>query len=321
MAIYGTGDSGFDQVSWDLFTRFALRPELFYDRIASVQATNLDKRGSTVRFTKTADLAAATTPLSEKVDVDGVTFSDSNVDVVLDEYGNAVVTTARIRGTSYLDVDPVVANLLGYNAGLSIDTITRDVLHGGDNVHYSDATATQANSQATDVLAADILQSRDIRKVVANLRTANVPGISESAGLYTAFIHPHVSVDLRQETGTAAWRDPHVYGISQMNIWRGDIGIYEDVRFVETPRALLTEDGGDGGTVDLYSTLVVGWEALAKAYSSTVSDSLPQVMPGPVTDKLMRFRPMGWYWFGGYKIFRQESLWRIDSASSLGDNS
>jgi hypothetical protein len=34
------------------------------------------------------------------------------------------------------------------------------------------------------------------------------------------------------------------------------------------------------------------------------------VRPGPVTDKLWRFRPMGWYWLGNYRHFRDESaLW------------
>jgi len=42
---------------------------------------------------------------------------------------------------------------------------------------------------------------------------------------------------------------------------------------------------------------------------------------GPVTDKLRRQRPIGWYWLGGYARFREACLRRIESASSIGDNS
>jgi hypothetical protein len=35
---------------------------------------------------------------------------------------------------------------------------------------------------------------------------------------------------------------------------------------------------------------------------------------------LMRLQPMGWYWLGGYGRFREASLRRIESASSIGAN-
>ena len=41
-------------------------------------------------------------------------------------------------------------------------------------------------------------------------------------------------------------------------------------------------------------------------------------MPGPVTDLLRRWVPLGWYWLGGFSIFRQASVYRIESTSSLG---
>ena len=36
---------------------------------------------------------------------------------------------------------------------------------------------------------------------------------------------------------------------------------------------------------------------------------------------LSRFQPVGWYWLGGYARFREASLRRIESASSIGANS
>ena len=35
---------------------------------------------------------------------------------------------------------------------------------------------------------------------------------------------------------------------------------------------------------------------------------------------LRRFVPLGWYWLGAYGIFRQASVMRIESSSSLGSD-
>jgi len=29
---------------------------------------------------------------------------------------------------------------------------------------------------------------------------------------------------------------------------------------------------------------------------------------------------MGWYWLGGYSVFRQASVYRVESSSSIGEN-
>jgi hypothetical protein len=44
------------------------------------------------------------------------------------------------------------------------------------------------------------------------------------------------------------------------------------------------------------------------------------LVAGPITDKLMRFRPLGWYGVAGWAIYRQEALVRVECTSSI-DNS
>jgi hypothetical protein len=39
-----------------------------------------------------------------------------------------------------------------------------------------------------------------------------------------------------------------------------------------------------------------------------------------VTDSLMRFHPVGWYWLGGYSRFREAAIRRYETASSIGAN-
>jgi len=316
----GTSNLSVDQTAFEKLAYFALRPEMYYDQFADVQATNATNPGATITFTIFADLAAATTELGEAEDVTPVAMSDSQVSVTLKEYGNATVTTAKLRATSFLPVDPVAANAVGYNAGISIDTICRSVLQAGDNVIYATGGATDPTSRTT-VNSADTLAANDVRRVVAQLRGANVPTIG---GSYVGFIHPDVSYDFRSATDAAAWRTPANY-VDPSGIYNGEIGMFEGVRFMESPRAPLfanaSNNSGSTGTIDVYGTLIMGRQALAKGISlGGEYGSQPTIVYGTVTDLLKRFRPVGWKHFVGYGVFRQEALRRIESASSIGTN-
>ena len=320
MAYTQTSSLSVDQVAFDRLAYFALRSELLFDAAADVQPTNQAMPGTGVTFTIFNDLATATSTLSETTDVTAAALGDSQVTVTLNEYGNAVITTAKLRGTAFLDVDSAAANIVGYNAGSSIDEVAREVLAGGSNVIYGGGGATNPSSRTT-VAAEDIIEANDIRKVTAQLRGANVPTFN---GLYMAYIHPDVAYDLRKETGAAAWRDPHVYS-DPGAIYNAEIGAFEGVRFIETPRAKVFADASDGaggsGLVDVYCTHVMGRQALAKAYSSIDGNgAVPKVVRGPVVDTLNRLQPIGWYWLGGYGHFREASLRRIESSSSIGVN-
>ena len=320
MAITQASSLSVDQAADDRLAYFALRSELLFDQAADVQATNQAMPGSSVIFTIFSELAAATSTLTETSDLTPATMGDSQVTVTLAEYGNTVQTTAKLRGTAFLDVDATAANLIGYNAGLSIDTVVQAVLGAGTNVAYATggaAVPTSRESVKTDA----ILTANDIRKQTAALRSANVATFN---GYYMGYIHPDVSYDLRRETGNAAWNAPHV-NVDTAGIYNGEIGTFESVRFIETPRAPLNANASNGtsttGIIDVYSTLIMGRQALAKAYSAIDGNGVvPKVVRGPVVDSLMRFNPIGWYWLGGYGRFREASLRRIEGASSIGAN-
>ena len=309
-----------DQAAYDRLAYFALRSELLFDQAADVQATNQAMPGSSVIFTIFSELAAATATLTETSDVTPVAMADSQVTVTLAEYGNTVNTTAKLRGTAFLDVDATAANLIGYNAGLSIDTVVQEILAAGDNVAYATGGSSTPTARV-DMAVEDILTANDIRKETAALRSANVATFN---GYYMGYIHPDVSYDLRKETGNASWNAPHV-NIDTANIYNGEIGTFESVRFIETPRAKVFTNAFDGagapGTGDAYCTHIMGRQALAKAYSAIDGNGVvPKVVRGPVVDSLLRFNPIGWYWLGGYGRFREASLRRVEGASSIGAN-
>lgn len=319
-----TGSVGFDTTAYELLMRYSYRPELYFDNWVDVKPTNTTHRGSAVTFWSTSDLAAATTPLTEDVDVSAVALSNTSVTVTPAEYGNAVVTTAKLRATSMIEVDPVAANVLGFNAGVSIDTIAQTTWKAGTNIRYAqgDAAAVPANRAAVNYGAATArhtLRAVDFRRAYAELRGANVPTFD---GYYIAMIHSDVAFDIKSETGDLGWRAPEVYSNRTGGIATGEIGAFEGFRVIVSPRAPLFADAGVGSTVDVYRSLFFGREAVAKAYANAGGYGPdPVVVLGPVTDKLKRFQPVGWKHFVGYGAFRAEAMRAVESSSSIGTNS
>lgn len=305
---------------------YALRPQLFFDPVADVDSTNSTNIGASVTFYFTADLAAATTPLSESSDVTAVAISDSTLTLTLSEYGNAVQTTALVRATSFLDVMTTVANVLGYNAGLSVDTLAVTVLNGGTNVAYSTGTsfATTGTEAAANRLATtDNFNGAMVRFATAKLRGANVMPFGD--GMYRGYMHPDTAYDFKGSTGGTNWSDPHIYSAPE-GIFNGVVGAFQGVVWMETPRAVLSADAGDGvggaGTIDRYSSLVIGQQALAKAFSEGSGEfgQQPMFVSTPEIDLLRRFKGAGWKHLVKYGIFRQAAVWRLESASSIGAN-
>ena len=143
---------------------------------------------------------------------------------------------------------------------------------------------------------------------MAKLRGKNAVPVRGS--LYGAVVHPDVSMDLRAETGAGGWRTPNEYGESQGRIWAGEIGVYEGAFFVENPRCYIAADGAAGTKV--YRSYVIGQQALAEAVAEE-----PHMVIGPVVDKLMRFRPIGWYGILGWGLYREKALFRIETAVSI----
>jgi N4-gp56 family major capsid protein len=298
------GSAGLVQKAYDRLLEFALRSEPLIRSVADKRPARQAIPGSTVVLQRYVDLTAATTALTETTDPDAVAMSTpTSVTITLNEYGNSVLVTRALELFSLADVDPAIANIIAFNLADSIDSVAMTTLRGGSNVIYSGSTAT---STAT-VTAAATLSSANVRKAVAKLRANKA--VARKGSLYWAGIHPEVSHDLRAETGAGGWRLPHEYN-SNENIWAGEIGAYEGAYFVESPRLYTATDGASSAKV--YRTILAGQQAMAEAVAEE-----PHVVIGNVTDRLMRFRPMGWYGVLGFARYREEALYRIESGSSI----
>lgn len=315
MALTSLASTALSQTAFNTVAYFPLRAALHYDDVADVKPDTLTNPGKTVSFDTFADLAAATTILTEGADFSAVAMSDSQSTVVLNEYGNAVQTTALARAIDLIAINPAVANVLGYNAGITQDTIARNAVQAGTNVFYGGAVASRVT-----VAAGTVITGPKIMQAVANLRTNNVQPWDDQ--LYRAIIHPLISYDLRQTVGAAGWNDVHVYS-GPAGVFNGVVGNLLGVQFMETSRAPFFVDAGVGGTVDVYGTLFMGQQAIVKAFTSAggyTGGAVPTFGDTPVVDTGQRFEGKYWKWCGGYNVFRQAALYRLETSSSMGAN-
>ena len=293
------------KAAYDRYVEFALRSQPLFRNLADKRPVQQAMPGSSVIFSLYQDLAASTSTLSESVDPDAVAVGNTtNVTVTLNEYGNVVLETKKLGEFAFSDVDPAIANLVAYNMADSIDRVVVSTLIGGTNVFYGgDATDTD------EVVAGDVITGALLRKSVAKLRSGN--SVPREGMLYAAYMHPEVAHDLRSETGALSFEDIRKYTDPNVgNILNATTGVLGGAYIVETPRAYSALDGASSAKV--YRTIIAGQQALAEATAIE-----PGIVQGPIVDKLMRARPLGWYSLQGWSIYRQSSLYRLETGSSI----
>jgi N4-gp56 family major capsid protein len=277
-------------------------------------------------FTR-ADVIAAATPLGEETDVTPTKLPPTEkVTLTPTEYGFANVRTLKLKNRGMVDIDPVIGRAVGVHAGETIDYLLQTQMRTATNVIFGSSAGTPAtaDNQITD---AHTLAAKDVRTGVTRLRgTAVAPRDGE---YYILVAHPVVVMDLRTESGEAAWRAPNVYGTSQSDIWRGEIGAFEGARVVQSPTLLwgdvdtegdgadrdgADKDGGGAGTVlhYVYRSFLLGREALAEAVVTE-----PHTVMSPQTDLLRRNTGLGWYGDLAFKVFRQQAIYQLKHGSSL----
>ena len=270
--------------------------------------------GKTIEFRKYSALPKATTALVEGVTPTGQSLSMTLVEGTLEQYGGYIELSDILILTAIDNNIVQATELLGSQAGRTLDTITREVLSGTTNVVYSGGKTARASL----VAGTDVITVADVKKAVRGLKIQNAPKID---GGYVGIIHPDVAYDLMADED---WKYPHTY-VDTENIYNGEIGKLHGVRFVETTEAKIfrgTEDKCAANT-SVYSTLIMG----AKAYAVTevtgggLTHIVKQLGSGGTTDPLDQRATVGWKATRAVELLSPEYIVRIESASTFSADS
>lgn len=206
-------------------------PALVHDMFA--QKVNIPSgNGKTIQFRKYNPLGKLTTPMAEGVTPTGQTMSATTVNATVSQYGGYVEFTDMLLMTAVDNNLCAATKLLGSQAGRTLDTITREVLAGGTNVQYGEGNVSARHMLAGGLSTGknNYLSVEAVRRAVRFLKKQNAEKIN---GYYIGIIHPDCAYDLMSDEN---WRFPHQYA-SPDEIFNGEIGKIEGVRFIETTEA------------------------------------------------------------------------------------
>lgn len=282
------------------------KPELVHDQFA--QKHPIPKNGGkTIEFRKYKALQKALTPLTEGVTPDGNKLSVSILTATIAQYGDYIELSDILQLTA-IDNNLVQATkLLGNQAGLTLDTITREVMNGGTNVIYSGGKAARSALAAEDKLTV-----LDIQKAARFLKQQNAKKIDK---YFVGIIHPDTEFDLMRDP---EWKDASLYAGSTQ-LFEGEIGKIAGVRFVETTEAKIWEKAAAGSSKDVYSTIILG----ANAYGTTdvegggLQHIVKQLGSSGTADPLNQRATAGWKATKTAERLVEEYMVRIESCSTF----
>lgn len=293
------------------------KPNLVHDQFA--QKRNIPKNGGkTIEFRRYSQLPKALTALTEGVTPNGQNLNVTAVTATVAQYGG-YITLSDVLMLTAIDNNLMEAiELLGDQAGRTLDTITREQLVAGTNVLYAGGTV----SARTGITGTMKLTVTDIKKAVRELKVGLAKKIN---GSYVAIIHPDCVYDLENDD---EWVNASQYAGSTQ-IFEGEIGKLYGVRFVETTEAKIWANAGapitQGGTdkISVYATLVMG----ANAYGTIAPEGgglqtiVKQLGSGGTADPLNQRATAGWKAMKTAKILYDDYIVRIESASSYSTSS
>lgn len=315
----------------------SLSPEnkIFYDKVLIREAkANLvhgqfgqkkpipKNGGKTIEFRKFDSLPKALTPITEGVTPAGNKLSVTAITATIKQYGDYIVQSDILELTAIDNTIVEATVLLGNQAGLTLDTIDREVLNSGTNVVYApkvgaDGKKTEVTSRAsldkTATLTVDL-----VKKCATLLKAVNAPKID---GYYVGIIHPYVAHDIMLDP---KWMEVEKYA-SPENMLTGEIGKIGGVRFVESTEAkIFTTEGGASDCPDglaVYSTLFLG----ANAYGTTEVEGgglrtiVKQKGSAGTADPLDQRSSVGWKATRVTEILLDSHLIRCESCGEFSD--
>ena len=281
-------------------------PNLVHDQFAQKRPIPANG-GKKIEFRKFAALPKATAPLTEGVTPGGKKLQVTTVDAEVAQYGDYIMQSDVLELTAIDNTIVEATKILGRQAGMTLDTITRNVMHTGTNVYYApkgDGTPVTSREELDDSCRLTVAL---VKRIVAFLRANNAPRIN---GDYVAIIHPYVAYDLMSDP---EWIEAHKYATPE-NIYEGEIGKVAGVRFVETSEAKVYEGG-------VFGCLFLGDGAygVTEVTGGGLETIIKQKGSAGTADPLDQRSSIGWKALRTAQILVEPYMVRVECKSALSD--
>ncbi len=315
-----TGKTQIDNVN-SFYSRdllFRATPLLVHNRFGMVKDIP-QNNSNVIKFRRYGNLTAATTPLVEGVTPAGSQLSKTDITATVQQYGDFIILSDRLTMETEDPVRMETNELLGDQAGDTLDQLTRDVITATTNRIYSGS----GNTQTSDVAAGDVLASTDLDTAEETLKAANARYITSfvdpSTGISTVPLPPCFvgiahTYTVKKIRGFTGFTKVELYAnpASRMD---GEFGKYSSIRFLETTNAKVYTGQGTSN-IDVYVTMVIAKFAYGTSRISghALENIVKPLGSGGTSDPLNQRETSGWKATFVAKILNDNFLVAIEHA-------
>ena len=292
------------------------KAELYHDQFG--QKHPIPKNGGkTIEFRRYSALAKATTPLTEGVTPSGKKLNVSKIEATVKQYGDYIELSDMLMLTAIDNNLLQATELLGTQAGVTSDTITREIINAGTNVQYAGGVSNRKALTATNKMSVE-----ECRKATRTLRSFNVKPFE--GGYYVGIISPDLEYDLMKDS---EWVEASKYGKPEQ-LFAGEIGRIAGIRFVSTTEAKVWKKSdettdtnvphNENNKIDVHSCLVIGKDAygVTELEGMGLQHITKQLGSSGTADPLNQRATVGWKLAKTAEILSQENMVRIECAAS-----
>lgn len=296
---------------------FAALPILKFDQFSTKKTELGVQPGRTIQIPRYGNIKRGG-QLTEGTRLQTRSMSMSLQSISVAEQGNAVGFSEFLLQTSFYDQLSAASLLLGRDMAVVLDTQLRDVAASGTNTLFANGKAAR-----TALTGGDVYDTQLVKDMVETLETNNAP--KWAGDHYIAFLHPHQGRGLRDD---GDWINASLYaGATQ--IYTGEIGRYEDVRFISTTvmpngaNNAVDPDTGDyvdigfdnnlrsgvaGNQTNIYQSVMFG------EYSYGHATALPVELRDNGVEDFGREHGLAWYAIWGSNVLENPNVTVGESA-------
>lgn len=293
-------------------------PNFIHTLFSQVRDIDPKSGTDTVKFRRYGVLAANVTPLTEGVTPAGKQLSVTDLTAAIAWYGDFITFTDEVEIET---ADPFLietAEVLGIQAGDSVDQIARDVFAAGTTVQYA-STATQRDAitsvmkiNRSEVLEAEMTLANNNARPISSMIDAstgfNTQAISKG---YIGLAKPATIRVLKDEPGWVPVKD---YADPSKAL-PYEKGTLDETRFLESTNCKVFTGLGSGG-IDVYGTLIMAENAtgISRIAGHTLTNIVKPVGSSGSLDPLNQRGSSGWKLSFVAKILNQTWMVRIEHA-------
>lgn len=315
--------SGFQQQTEsirDVFSAeiwYAALPILKFDQFSTKKTELGVQPGRTIQLPRYGNIKrGGYLTEGQRLQTRGMSLSLQSITVT--EVGNAIGFTENLLQVSFYDQLAAASLLLGRDMALVLDGQLRDTTLLGTNVIFAGEVANRVSLTVNNTFG-----TQAVKDGVEALETKNAP--KWAGDHYICFLHPHQGRGLRDDND---WVNASLYaGATQ--IYTGEIGRYEDVRFVTTTmmpngaNGTIDPDTGDyvdpGYSSYLAATFGSNQTTIYQAvmfgeYSYGHATSLPVELRDNGVEDFGREHGLAWYAIWGSNVLENPNLVVIETA-------